>query len=323
MQAQASNGLVFVLKRVKAMLVKPNRIKLSQLRALLLVAQSGNFSETALQLGISQSAVSHAIAALEDELGVMLFSRGRQGAQLTSAGESVAQYAKQMLRLLDNMVEDAQLHRGLQAGRVRVAAFQSVSTHLLPQKVATFRDRFPNIAITLHECFDSWDVEQMLREGQADVGLIDDLQTDGFETYEIMRDEYIALLPPTTPMLNQQLTWEQMKHFPLISYVPGNSCHTRLQDYLRKHHASMTIAYEVRESSTIVGMVAQGLGMAILSRLSAGSVPSEIQVCRLPVPFERVISAAVVAESIQPPPVFAFLETLQTAAPLIAAHACA
>lgn len=292
--------------------IQPNRIKLSQLRALVVIANCGNFSEAALQLGISQSAVSHAIASLEDELGVVLLSRGRQGAQLTSAGEGITRYAKQMLQLLGNITEEAQLHRGMQAGRVRVAAFQSVSTRLLPQKVAAFRDCFPNISITLLECFDSWDVERMLRDGQADVGLVDVLHTDGFETWDIMRDEYLALLPPNVCIDGNQLTWEQIRQIPLISYIPGNSCHIRLRDYLQRHGVSMDIAYEVRESSTMVGMVAQGLGMAILTRLSAGQIPPEIQVYPLPTPFERIIRAAILEDSIQPPPVFAFLDTLQS-----------
>jgi hypothetical protein len=64
-----------------------SRIKLSQLRALVAVAECGNFSEAALHLEVSQSAVSHAIATLEDELGVVLFTRGRHGATLTPIGE--------------------------------------------------------------------------------------------------------------------------------------------------------------------------------------------------------------------------------------------
>ncbi len=63
-----------------------NQVKLSQLKIVVAVAEQKNFGEAALDLGISQSAVSHAIAALEDSLGVILFSRGRHGATLTPVG---------------------------------------------------------------------------------------------------------------------------------------------------------------------------------------------------------------------------------------------
>jgi len=80
--------------------VDPHRLKLSQLRALVAIADRGSFSEAALHLELSQSAVSHAIATLEDELGVLLLNRGRQGAVLTPVGELITDDARQMLRSL-------------------------------------------------------------------------------------------------------------------------------------------------------------------------------------------------------------------------------
>lgn len=72
-------------------------MKLSQLRALVAVADHNNFSEAALHLGLSQSAISHAIASLEEKLGVVLLSRGRHGAHLTSVGERVTTHARNVL----------------------------------------------------------------------------------------------------------------------------------------------------------------------------------------------------------------------------------
>ena len=86
-------------------------VKLSQLRALIAIAQCGNFSEAALQIGISQSAVSHAIASLETELGVVLLSRGRHGATLTPVGERVLIHAQSMLDLLELIGREANLFR--------------------------------------------------------------------------------------------------------------------------------------------------------------------------------------------------------------------
>ena len=96
--------------------INQNRIKLSQLRTLVAVAEHGNFSEAGLYLEISQSAVSHAIATLEEELGVPLLARGRHGANLTPAGEGVISYAGQVLELVDGMVEEPSSHRGVKRG---------------------------------------------------------------------------------------------------------------------------------------------------------------------------------------------------------------
>lgn len=288
-----------------------NRIKLSQLRIFVAVAEHCNFSEAALHLELSQSAVSHAIASLEEELGVPLLARGRNGAHLTPAGEGVIGYAQQILQLLEGMVEEANLHKGLQGGRVRIAAFRSVATHILPEIVAQFRCQFPQIAVRITEYNDSEETEKALREGKADIGFMTLPASSEFESWEILRDEYIALLPPTAKLNNPHLSWEQLAAYPLISEAPGNSCYVRLHNYLRSSGISLDIAYEIREDSTMVSMVAQGLGTAILPRLAAEPIPAGVQVCYLPVPLERVIGAAILADALQPPAVFAFLDTLK------------
>ncbi|NJO50380.1 MAG: LysR family transcriptional regulator, partial [Leptolyngbyaceae cyanobacterium RM2_2_4] len=89
--------------------VSRDGIKLSQLRALIAVADHGNFSEAALYLDVSQSAVSHAIATLESELGVVLLSRGRHGANLTPVGQQIIQYARQVMQMLEQISKEANL----------------------------------------------------------------------------------------------------------------------------------------------------------------------------------------------------------------------
>lgn len=288
-----------------------NRIKLSQLRTLVAIAEHGNFSEAALHLDISQSAVSHAIAALEEELGVPLLARGRHGANLTPAGEGVINYARQVLQLLDGMIEEANSHKGLKGGQVRVGAFRSVATHVLPELVAQFRCRFPDIAVMLIEYSDATEVERDLRSGKIDVGFMDLPNSEEFETWEILRDEYVALLPPTAKVINSQLSWQQLTSYPLIFETPGNSCYIRLRNYLQTCGISLPIAYEIREDSTRVRMVAQGLGAAILFRLAALPIPPEVKVCRLPVPLERIVGAAVLADALHPPAVHAFMNMLK------------
>ena len=172
------------------------QIKFSQLRALLAVANLSNFGEAALQLGVSQSAVSHAIATLETDLGVQLFLRGRHGAQLTPVGERIVSRAQQIMHLVTDIGEEANLVRGLQGGAVRIASFRSVATHILPNAIAQFRQRFPAIAISVAEYDDSPSVEEDLRKGRADIGFTHLPTSDEFETWELLQDEYVVLFPP-------------------------------------------------------------------------------------------------------------------------------
>ena len=290
--------------------MNPYKLKISQLRALVAVADYSNFSEAALQMELSQSAVSHAIATLEEELGVQLLSRGRHGAHLTPVGERVIAQARQVLQLLEGIVKEANLEKGLHGGQVRIAAFRSVATHILPTVIARFRTHFPEIAVGITEFVDFVGVEQALREGYADIGFTYLTSGEEFETWEILRDDYVALLPPNSRLRSAQLTWEQLAVYPLI--VPSiDSCSIRIRNHLGISDYPLRIAYEIREDSTIISMVMQGLGAAILPRLAAKPIPAGIQVCNLPVPLQRIIGAAVLTNALQTPAVFAFLDALR------------
>jgi len=122
--------------------ISDSRLKLSHLRAFVTVAQHGSFSTAALEPGLSQSTMSHAIASLETELDVVLLNRGRHGASLTYDGEQILPEAQQVLALLDSIRKKANLAKGLEAGQVRIASVRSVATHLLPEAIAQFRERF-------------------------------------------------------------------------------------------------------------------------------------------------------------------------------------
>ena len=298
---------------VGAMLELSNsQIKISQLRALLAVAEYGNFSEAALRLDLSQSAVSHAIASLEDELGILLFSRSRQGAAPTPVGEQAIEYARQILQLLEEMVAAAKSEKSLQSGSVRVACMRSAATHILPSAIAQFRRRSPGIAIDILEHFDHLDVEKALREGQADVGFTHLPTSAEFETWEILRDEYVALLPPTANLNQSQCTWEELFAYPLILPSANNACFATIRNHLLSVGVRINnVAYQVNEDSTSVSMVLQGLGAAILPRLAAEPIPAAVRVSSLPVPLERVIGVAVLANALLTPAVFSFLDVLR------------
>lgn len=279
------------------------------LRILLMVVECGSFSTAALRLNISQSAVSRAIAALEDELGVSLLTRGRFGAYPTQIGERVLIHAHAMLQSRDRIDYEVNMARGLQGGRVRIASFRSVATHVLPLHIARFRKRFPTIEVSLMEA-DPIAVEQALREGQVDLGLVPLPRTEEFDTWEIARDEFVVLLPAAAGPAPNRLSWEELSTYAFILYNYAE-CTSVVRDHWAKAGQALKVAYEVKEDSTIVSMVAQGLGAAILPRLAAMPIPAGVQVRSLPIPLERVIGAAVLSNVLHPPAVFAFVDVLR------------
>ncbi|MEM9807119.1 MAG: LysR family transcriptional regulator [Cyanobacteria bacterium P01_D01_bin.56] len=287
-----------------------SKLKLSQLRALVAIAECGNFSEAALHIGVNQSTVSHAIATLEEQMGVVLLNRGRYGAKLTPVGEQVTAKAMQVLQLLDGMVQDAQNAKGLKGGTVRVAAFRSVATHILPGAIANLHSRYPHIQVTITEDNDLGDLKQLLIQGQVDICVAELLQGDQFEPFLIFEDAYVALLHTQFGLRDAQLSCEQLRQYPLISPSHG-TCFSRLDNYLKHNNIDLEIAYYIRHDSSMVSMVRQGLGIAIMPELSAAPVPSDVKVCRLPFSISRPLGASILKDGLHSPAVYAFLEALQ------------
>lgn len=286
-------------------------LKLSQLRALVAVADAHNFGEAAWQLGLTQPTVSHAISTLEEELGVILVIRGRQGAHLAPAGEAVVHHARDILHQLDRIQTTANMHKGLQGGHVRVATFRSAAAHLLPTIMVHFQTNHPAIKVTMTEFYDYIDVEQQVRSSKADIGLTFLPTQDEFETWEIMRDPYWVLLPPGSEQTAPRLNWDQVRALPLVMYPRDNSCFIHVRNYFQQAGYVLEPRYQFRETHTILNMVAQGLGAAIIPSLSSIPLPPGVTVVQLPIPLERTVGAILLADTLQTPAVFAFWSMLR------------
>jgi DNA-binding transcriptional LysR family regulator len=290
---------------------RQSQLKLSQLQVLIAVAECGSFSEAALRLQMSQSAISYAIATLEEDLGVVLLSRGRYGAHLTPVGEQIVDRAHQITYLLDDIVKQANLTKGLGGGQLRISSFRSAATQILPEVIAEFCRRYQAIAISIAEYDDRPDVEDDLRKGRADIGITYLPTSNEFETWELMRDDFVALLPPGFEPTSTTLSWDELKIYPLIMAPDGDGCDAMVYAHCSKYGTTLQATYHVRSDATIVSMVAQGLGAAISPRLAAEPIPANVQVFGLPVPLFRVICVAVLRDALLTPAAFAFLDLLK------------
>ncbi len=299
--------------------MNPWKLKLSQIRALLAVAEFGNFSEAALQLEVTQSTVSHAIATLENELGVVVFHRGRHGAQLTPLGERILKDASQIQGLLENITNAAVHERGLEGGTVRIASFRSIATHLLPEAIARLHQVYPAIQISILEVDELYQLKQALSQGRADVCVAEMLCGEEFETIHILDDHYIALLPPQYGLRNAQLTLDDLYKYPLIS-SSHDSCSVRIRDRLKALDKELQVTYRIRHDSSLASMVQQGLGIALMTELSAKPIPDGVSVCRLPFPLFRPIGASLLKDALHSPAVYAFLDALQGVGAFASAH---
>lgn len=287
-----------------------NRIKLSQLKILVAVAERQNFSEAALELGISQSAVSHAIASLEEYLGVILFSRGRYGARLTPVGNRVINHARIIVEHSEDILREAGFAKGLEKGDVRITTFRSIATHILPEIILEFQKCFPGIKVKLTEHDDYLQIERALREGLTDIGITFIPTGKGLTTWELLKDEFVVLLPPNTPLKNNQLTWETLAEQPLIMPPADYIMMRPVYEHINSLGYWLNVVNEVKTDAAIVKLVTQGLGGTILPRLAAEPIPKDVDIYSLPVPLKRQIGIAILEDALQPPAVYALLEIL-------------
>lgn len=294
--------------------MKTSKMKLSQIRSFVAVARCGKFGQAAIDLDLTQPTVSHAIATLESDLGVQLLFRGTKGINLTPAGEGILVYCDRVLESIESIQQQANRYKSLGSGKVRISAFRGAAAQLLPKIKTYFQNKHPQIDIKIVEEKDCPQVEQMVYEGKADLGITILPTTKELDTIEILRDNYIVLLPPHCKAISsstQHLSWTQLLSMPIISYPNQNTCFKQIKDYFAAMDYQFQPADQVRESDTIVNLVAAGAGAAILPQLSVFHIPQGVTVCQLPQPLQRVVVAITPKNTDLSHAVWAFTDFLQ------------
>ena len=135
------------------------------------VARQGSFNKAAQQLHLTPSAISHAIAVMEEELGFALFNRGKTGVTMTSYGASLYPSIRAVLNSDEALKQSVARLNGLEKGKVKVAAFNSVCTCLLPGILKSFKAQYPQIEVEVYQgTYD--DMKDWLRNGQTDIAFL-------------------------------------------------------------------------------------------------------------------------------------------------------
>ena len=129
---------------------------LKQLKVFVTVAQEKSFSRAGERIGLSQSAVSHSVKELENHTGVRLLDRTTREVVLTDAGQQLALRLERLLDELNSTLRDTGRMGQQLSGKVRVAASQTISAHLIPQCIAESHRRYPDIQFVLHDRPQQW-----------------------------------------------------------------------------------------------------------------------------------------------------------------------
>ncbi len=292
---------------------------LSQLKGFLAVVDSSSFSEAALELGVSQAAISHAVAELEHELGVKLLDRGRFGARPTQAAFGIIEHARKMLQSEAAISQEVALHKGLVTGRLRVAVFHSVAYHLMPPLMKKLEEKYPGLEILMLE--PQYDDKRfhcthvyldLLRKAEMDLAFLHlplaNVSMDEVLSWRVLTDPYVAAVSQT--FAKDRLTRKDLASSPLI-VGSEIACGDLVRAYLTEEVPTVKPKYFIQDESAMLNMTVQGLGISVMPQLTITHVPKGLRIVELPSKLERTISVGVQAANFKTPAVRAFLSTLK------------
>ena len=237
----------------------------TKLRALMSAVESGSLKAAAESLGCTQSAVSHMISSLEEDLGFRLLRRGRSAVRLTDEGERLLGAARSLLSAEEQLRQTAASIRGLDQGTVRIGAFTSVAVHWLPPVLKEFQRDYPNVEFKLLNG-DYHDVNEWLSDGSVDIGFVALPCELKCETITLMEDRLLAILPKDSRYASYpRFPLTECEREPFISLLQSSDHDARRA--LEAAGVKPNVRFYTKDDYAIIAMVEQGLGMSIMPEL--------------------------------------------------------
>ena len=268
---------------------------LTQLNILKILVETESFTKTAEVLYITQSGVSHSIASLEDELEIKLVKSNKKTVSLTEAGEKVYNQAKDILTRIDRLKEEISALKNLQTGSLKIGCFQSVSVRILPGILKEFKRKYPGIEVSWFEGTDL-EVTDWLLKGVVDVGFVV-LPAEGLDTILLLEDKMFGVFPEKHSLCSRKnISIKELIREQLIT-SKGSSCGilitSNLMNSIKDTEEIKNI--EARNISTIIEMIREGVGVAVMPKLA---IPLNYNgICSVPIKPEIKREIALAAHS--------------------------
>ena len=242
---------------------------LRQLRYLVALSRHRHFGRAAEECAVSQPALSVQIQELEADLDVVLVERGRGRITLTGEGEEVARRAVRILAEVSDLEDYARHRTRLLTGPLRLGVIPSIAPYLLPAALPSLQERFPALELRLRESQTAVIVDELQR-GALDVLLLSlPLEQPDIETVRLFDDRLLLALPATHPLAGRpdraaRLLAEER----LLLLEEGHCLRDQTLSYCRPSEPGAQPGFGASSLSTIIQMVANGLGITVLPEIS-------------------------------------------------------
>lgn len=289
------------------------------LRVMRAISEEGSFTAAAAALGYTQPAISQMVRRLEQRTGTVLVERIGRNVRLTEAGQVLARHAGPVLSALDAAEDEVAAIAGLRSGRVRLMAFPSASATLVPRALALVKERYPDVSISFTEAEPPQSIAA-LRAGECDLAV-----AFAYEGTDVARGEHDLDSLVITPLLEDEVRLAvprghtvadretvqlaDLAGDPWIAGCPR--CRGHLLQLAGAAGFRPDVAYETEDYVAVMGLVAEGLGVALIPDLILRTVHHD-DVVALPMApaSRRTITAVTTADLQRVPAVGATLEAL-------------
>lgn len=260
-----------------------------QVRAFCVLARTGSYTQTARELHLTQSGVSHSMKALERDVGCRLFDKLGKKVVLTQAGEQLLQHATKILQEMEN-AREALAHLGRWGrGRLRLGASTTACQHILPTVLREFKESFPEHNITIEPADSPGIVASLLRQ-RIDLALGLEVENEPqLEFHPLFTDELHFIVGALHPWAQaRRVERTELPRQNYILYNKASITFRLIEDYFRQEEVVLNTVIELGSMEAIKELVKLGLGVSIVSPWIARKEIEEGSVVALPLGRRRL-----------------------------------
>lgn len=240
-------------------------MNLSQYQAFIKTVEEGSLTKAAEALDYTQSGITHMLDALEKQCGVRLLTRSRAGIQLTSEGIELLPYFREILARQYLLEEKIRQLKGIQAGRIRIGTFTSVSSQWLPGMIRRFADRYPDIQFELLHGTNRQN-EDWVRSGRVDLAFVRLPCADDLSAVGLAEDPIVAVFAENSRWAcGQTFSLSQLKDIPYIALSEG--VEDEITELFRQRRVSIRPRFTEKDDYAVIAMAEKDLGVSIMPQL--------------------------------------------------------
>ena len=269
-------------------------MEMQQLRYVVAVARTGNFSRAAEQCHVSQPSLSQQIQKLEDELGERLFDRTKRVAKLTPHGEAFLRRAVRILEEAEAATREASDAKDLLRGTMTVGVLPTIAPYLLPAVLTEFTEKYPGLEIIVQEDTTARLLKQLLAY-ETDLALVSlPIHDERLEVHTLLTEELLLALQPGHPLTRKRtVKVEDLVGERLIVMKEGHCLGDQVLRFCDRRAVRPQISFRSAQLETIQALVRAGLGLSLIPTMAAQSDRTDLPEYRSlqsPKPERRIVA---------------------------------